>query len=158
MGTPYLKEFNHIVFTNGCFDVLHVGHLEVLKRCRDLAWELEYRDQSKRGLVYVGLNSDASVRSLKGDCRPIVPQKERREMLLALKYVDWVEIFEEETPSRLITDLGPDVIVKGGDYTKEHVIGYGISDVVIVPFVPGRSTTDIIKKVTSHYHVFGEKK
>ncbi len=126
------------VFTNGCFDLLHVGHLRTLQWAR-----------SQGDALVVGVNSDASVRSLgKGPTRPLVPQEERAEMLAGLTCVDYVVIFEEPTPLPLLERLRPEVHVKGGDYRLEDlpesplVLGYG-GQVLITPLVPGRSTTTL---------------
>ena len=120
------------VFTNGCFDILHRGHIELLQYCKSL------------GHVTVGLNSDDSIRRLKGLDRPINKQDDRRLLLLALRCVDDVIIFDDDTPLTLIQSLVPDVIVKGGDYLMENVVGYGIADVEIFKFVEGYSTTAIL--------------
>ena len=130
-----------IVFTNGCFDVLHVGHARYLTAARNLG-----------DLLVVGLNSDRSVCALKGDPRPIVPVGERKELLLSLKPVDFVCIFDEDTPLELIKQVRPDVLVKGGDWPLEKIVG---SDFVAsiggktlsLPYVAGSSTTDIIERI-----------
>jgi rfaE bifunctional protein nucleotidyltransferase chain/domain len=123
-----------IVFTNGCFDVLHRGHIEYLKQSRKLGQRL-----------IVGLNSDASVKRLKGDGRPVNNQDDRRAILLALRFVDQVEIFEEDTPLELIKRINPDVITKGGDYQPEQVVGHNLAqETVIIPFLDGYSSTRII--------------
>ncbi len=122
------------IFTNGCMDCLHVGHIRLLEYCKSL------------GYVIVGLNSDASVRALKGSTRPINNEIDRKEMLLALKYVDEVIIFDELTPYELIKQIQPDVIVKGGDYKPEDVVGNDISKVIIFNYIDGYSTTNIINK------------
>lgn len=125
-----------IVFTNGCFDVLHRGHIEYLKKSQQLGTKL-----------IVGLNSDASVRRLKGSSRPINNQDDRRAMLLALRFVDQVEIFEEDTPLELITRINPDIITKGGDYQPEQVVGFAlVKQTVIIPFLNGYSSTRIINE------------
>ena len=125
-----------IVFTNGCFDVLHRGHIEYLKKSQQLGTKL-----------IVGLNSDASVRRLKGSGRPINNQDDRRAMLLALRFVDQVEIFEEDTPLELITRINPDIITKGGDYQPEQVVGFAlVKQTVIIPFLNGYSSTRIINE------------
>ena len=122
-----------IVFTNGCFDVLHRGHIEYLKASKALGTRL-----------IVGLNSDASVKKLKPG-RPINNQEDRRAVLLALRCVDQVEIFEEDTPLELIRYINPDVITKGGDYKPEQVVGFGlVPQTVIIPFLDGYSSTRII--------------
>ena len=123
-----------IVFTNGCFDVLHRGHIEYLKQSRKLGTRL-----------VVGLNSDASVKRLKGESRPINNQDDRRAMLLALRWVDEVIIFDEPTPLQLIHRLKPHIITKGGDYRPEQVLGFTlVKRVVIIPFLDGYSSTRII--------------
>jgi D-beta-D-heptose 7-phosphate kinase/D-beta-D-heptose 1-phosphate adenosyltransferase len=126
------------VFTNGCFDLLHGGHLALLEEAR-----------SAGDLVVVGINSDSGVRALKGEGRPIVPQDERAEVLAALRFVDLVVVFDEPTPRELVTALRPDVLVKGGDYTPDSVVGRDEVEswggrVVIVPLVAGRSTRGIV--------------
>ena len=132
-----------IVFTNGCFDLLHVGHITLLEDCRRFGSKL-----------VLGLNADASVCRLKGPTRPIVSERERARVMAALAAVDAVVLFEEDTPLELIRALKPDVLVKGGDYTIETVVGH--EDVIasggrieIVPTVEGFSTTNIVKKLTA---------
>lgn len=120
-----------IVFTNGCFDVLHRGHIEYLEKSRALGDKL-----------IVGLNSDASVRKLKPD-RPINNQDDRRAVLLALRCVDEVIIFDEPTPFELIQRISPDIITKGGDYSPDQVVGVA-KQTVIIPFLDGYSSTRII--------------
>jgi rfaE bifunctional protein nucleotidyltransferase chain/domain len=132
-----------IVFTNGCFDILHRGHIELLARCRDLG------DQ-----VVVGLNADASVRRLKGPHRPVSDQLSRAEVLAALSFIDAVIIFEEDTPFALIAQIKPDVLVKGGDYKISEIVGAEIvkengGKVKIIPFIDGYSTTSIINRLQS---------
>jgi D-beta-D-heptose 7-phosphate kinase/D-beta-D-heptose 1-phosphate adenosyltransferase len=125
------------VFTNGCFDVLHVGHV----RC--LQWARAQGDK-----LVVGLNSDASVRRLKGETRPVFPQAERREMLLALKCVDEVIVFYEDTPLELIRRLRPDVLVKGADYAGKAIAGAElVKEVRLCPLVAGRSTTGTLARL-----------
>jgi D-beta-D-heptose 7-phosphate kinase/D-beta-D-heptose 1-phosphate adenosyltransferase len=119
------------VFTNGCFDILHRGHIEYLK------------EAAKIGSLVVGLNSDASVRRLKGETRPINNQEDRKAMLLALRYVDEVIIFDEDTPLELIKRIDPDVVVKGGDYKPDQVVSGG-KPVIIMPMLNGYSTTKMI--------------
>ena len=123
------------VFTNGCFDILHRGHIELLKFCKSL------------GEVTVGLNSDKSVKKLKGLKRPIFTEEDRKFMLESCKYVDNVVFFDEQTPFKLINSLRPDVVVKGGDYKPQEVVGYGICEVVIFKFVNGYSTTNIVENI-----------
>jgi D-beta-D-heptose 7-phosphate kinase/D-beta-D-heptose 1-phosphate adenosyltransferase len=137
-----LREQNKkIVFSNGCFDILHRGHIEYLTKAK------EFGD-----VLIVGLNSDTSVQRLKGKDRPINSESDRARILDALKPVDYVVIFEEDTPLRLIQTVKPDVLVKGGDYKVEEIVGsefvisYG-GKVEIIPFVEGKSTTKIIQKI-----------
>jgi D-beta-D-heptose 7-phosphate kinase/D-beta-D-heptose 1-phosphate adenosyltransferase len=125
-----------VIFTNGCFDILHRGHLELLKYCKSL------------GRVIVGLNSDISVRILKGEDRPFNSQKDRQFLLESLKFVDEVRIFDEETPYTLIDALKPDIIVKGGDYEPADVVGNDIAEVKIFNFIDGYSTTKTIQSLT----------
>ena len=124
-----------IVFTNGCFDIIHVGHIKLLEFCASL------------GQVIVGLNSDESVKRLKGVSRPINNQVDRKEVLSAIKFVGEVVIFDEDTPYSLIKKIRPDIIVKGGDYLAENVIGSDISEIRIFPFLSGKSTTNLISNL-----------
>jgi D-beta-D-heptose 7-phosphate kinase/D-beta-D-heptose 1-phosphate adenosyltransferase len=123
-----------LVFTNGCFDILHVGHIRYLQASKALGTRL-----------VVGLNSDASVRRIKGSDRPINSQEDRAEVLRALACVDEVVIFDEDTPYELIRNLQPDVITKGGDYAEEDVVGRDLAKVVIIPYTVNKSTTRIIE-------------
>lgn len=131
--------YSRVVFCNGCFDVLHLGHLRVLAHAREIA--------GQRGAVVVGINSDQSVKRLKGDDRPIFSQEERGTMLVALRYVDHVISFEEDTPLELIRELRPDMIVKGGDYQGKKIVGQEIAPVSIVPLADGFSTSSIIERM-----------
>jgi D-beta-D-heptose 7-phosphate kinase/D-beta-D-heptose 1-phosphate adenosyltransferase len=136
-----------IAFTNGCFDILHVGHVQYLREAR-----------KKGDLLILGLNSDASVRAIKGEKRPLVPQGERAEVVASLMSVDYVTVFDETTPLKLIEYLRPDILVKGGDWKEEAVVGgdavrsWG-GKVVIVPMTEGASTTDILKKIRRVYGI-----
>ncbi len=136
-----LKKYdNVIVFTNGCFDILHKGHITYLSEARELG---DY--------LIVGLNSDRSVTQIKGPERPINNQCFRSEKLLELNSVDDVIIFDEDTPQNLIKELQPNILVKGGDYKKNEIVGAREvekkgGEVVILPLVPGYSTTEIIKE------------
>lgn len=132
---------DRIVFTNGCFDVLHKGHVQLLAKAAD-----------EGNRLIVGLNADASIKRLKGLERPIQGQESRALILASLQFVDAVVIFEEDTPLNLINFLKPDVIVKGGDYTENEIIGAkevreNGGEVVIVPLVPDESTTSIVEKI-----------
>ena len=135
------KQNKKVVFTNGCFDIFHVGHSRYL------------RETSKLGdILVVGLNSDSSVKRLKGEKRPIVTQNERAELLASLEFVSYVVIFEEDTPYNLISKIKPDIITKGGDYNPNDVVGKDIIEsyggkVVICPLIEGKSTTNIIEKI-----------
>jgi len=124
-----------VVFTNGCFDILHRGHFELLKYCRSLG-----------STIIVGLNSDQSVKTLKGDSRPFFSEQDRKFALESCKYVDHVVIFQEETPYNLIKRLKPDIIVKGGDYKKKDVVGHNLAKVKIFKFVKGYSTTKVLEE------------
>ncbi len=132
-----------IVFTNGCFDILHVGHLRYLMEAKKLG-----------DVLVVGLNSDESVARLKGPERPICPEAERMEMLLGLKSVDYVFLFSEDTPEDLICQIKPDILCKGGDWDKSKIIGstfvesYG-GKVKSLNFEIGHSTTNIVEKILS---------
>ena len=127
-----------VVFTNGCFDILHAGHVSVLEFAR-----------SKGDLLVVGLNSDASVKRLKGHSRPVNSQRDRALVLAALESVSAVCIFEEDTPYNLIKLIRPDVLVKGGDYKPTEIVGREFAKKVVrFALLKGRSTTNIIKKVS----------
>ena len=135
----------HTVFTNGCFDILHKGHVQLLEFCKNYKG-VSFGGHSLFPRVVVGLNSDASVKRLKGDSRPINNEKDRSFLLESLKYVDEGIIFAEETPYELIKKIKPDYIVKGGDYKKEDVVGNDLAEVVIYNYIDGYSTTNIINK------------
>jgi len=126
-----------IVFTNGCFDIIHSGHVKLLRECAQLG-----------DFVIVGINSDSSVRKLKGKSRPLNKLKDRIEVLKAIRYVDYVIPFSEITPYNLIKSIKPDFLVKGGDYKENEVVGKEFAGrVVIVDLLKGISTTKIIEKV-----------
>lgn len=126
------------IFTNGCFDILHIGHINLLKYSKSLG---DY--------LIVGLNSDKSIKKIKGNNRPIICENERKLMLESIRWVDEVVIFEEENPLQLIKKIKPNIIVKGGDYTKEQVIGYGLAEIIIFDYINGHSTTKIIENISS---------
>jgi D-beta-D-heptose 7-phosphate kinase/D-beta-D-heptose 1-phosphate adenosyltransferase len=137
-GVP--RDFR-LVFTNGCFDLLHRGHVEYLNQARGLG-----------DALVVGVNTDASVERLKGPGRPVVPQGDRAIVLAGLESVDAVTLFDEDTPRALIAALLPDVLVKGGDYALDEVVGReeveaAGGEVLALPLVPGRSTTDLLGRV-----------
>ncbi|PIQ82098.1 MAG: D-glycero-beta-D-manno-heptose 1-phosphate adenylyltransferase [Candidatus Omnitrophica bacterium CG11_big_fil_rev_8_21_14_0_20_64_10] len=130
-----------IAFTNGCFDLLHVGHLDLLERIK-----------AKADRLIIGINSDASVRRLKGRGRPVLPVRERARMLAALKPVDYVVVFSETTPERVIRTLEPDLLVKGGDWPVDRIAGGPFvrargGRVFSLRLVPGRSTTGLLRKI-----------
>ena len=135
------REGRRLVFTNGCFDLLHPGHVRYLKQARALG-----------DALVVALNSDSSVRALKGAHRPILNQSERAEIIAALESVDYVVVFNDETPRSLIAALLPDVLVKGGDWKIDQIVGRDEVEaaggrVLSLPYVEGSSTTDIIGRI-----------
>ena len=132
-------EYQSIVFTNGCFDVLHRGHVTYLAQARDLG-----------DCLVVGLNSDASVKRLKGENRPVNGESDRAIVLAALSFVDYIILFEEDTPKNLIEQVKPDILVKGGDYQIANIVGADFvtengGKVLTLPFVDGYSSTKIIQ-------------
>jgi len=135
------KKGKKIVFTNGCFDIIHAGHVDYLEKAKKLG-----------DFLVVGLNSDNSVKRLKGNTRPINPQEYRKKVLEGLKAVDLVVIFEEDTPENLIKAIKPDILVKGGDWKIENIVGsdfvksYG-GQVLTIDFIYDISTSKIIKKI-----------
>jgi D-beta-D-heptose 7-phosphate kinase/D-beta-D-heptose 1-phosphate adenosyltransferase len=134
-----------IVFTNGCFDLIHTGHTRYLAKARSFG-----------DILIVAVNSDASVRRIKGEKRPVNPEAERAEVLAALGSVDFVVIFDEPDPHKIISELQPDVLVKGGDWPVEKMIGRDIVEarggkVISVPYIEGASTTGIIEKIVKTY-------
>lgn len=135
------REGKRLVFTNGCFDLLHAGHVRYLRQARSLGDALA-----------VALNSDRSVRALKGERRPVLGERERAEVIAALESVDYVIIFDEETPRDLIASLLPDVLVKGGDWPVEQIVGgeevrRAGGEVLSLPYLEGSSTTAIIERI-----------
>jgi D-beta-D-heptose 7-phosphate kinase/D-beta-D-heptose 1-phosphate adenosyltransferase len=134
-----------VVFTNGCFDLIHPGHVRYLRQARALG-----------DALIVALNSDRSVRELKGDKRPILTETERAEVMNALSSVDFVTIFDESTPREIISALLPDILVKGGDWGVDSIIGReeveaAGGQVLSLPFVDGCSTTDVIQRIAQRY-------
>ena len=131
-----------IVFTNGCFDLLHIGHIRLLDKAKSLG-----------DILIVGLNSDSSVRALKGSKRPLVPEKERAEILSALSSVDYITIFNENTAEKLISSLKPDIYVKGTDYMNNNLLErYTVEnyrgEVILFPLVTTHSSSNLIKKIS----------
>jgi len=134
-----------VVFTNGCFDLLHVGHIRYLEKARGLG-----------DILVVGVNSDQSVRRIKGPFRPILPEDERAEILSGLGCIDYVTLFDELDPLELISSLKPQILVKGGDWTKETTVGKEVVEglggkVIILPFVEGASTSNLIETILKRY-------
>jgi rfaE bifunctional protein nucleotidyltransferase chain/domain len=134
-----------VVFTNGCFDLLHAGHIVYLRQARSLG-----------DILVIGINSDASVQRLKGPERPIMSEAERAGVLEGLEMVDYITIFDEETPHSLISALLPDVLVKGGDWALDQIVGRleveaAGGSVHSLPYLQGASTTDIISRILSRY-------
>ena len=136
-----IKENKKVVFTNGCFDIIHLGHVDYLEKARNLGSRL-----------VVGVNTDASIRRLKGDTRPVQDELSRSRILASFEFVDAVCLFDEEPPYELIKALNPHILVKGNDYSPENIVG---SDIVIsnggrvmtIELVPGYSTSEIINKI-----------
>ena len=148
---PGKRAGKRVVFTNGCFDLLHPGHIQSLEEARSLG-----------DVLIVGLNADASVRELKGVGRPVIPEHERAEILAAMECVDAVVIFNEATPREIIARLLPDVLVKGGDWGSDQIVGREEVEaaggrVVSVPVVSGYSTTEILKKIRESAPADGAK-
>lgn len=142
---PALRKNKTVVFTNGCFDILHVGHITLLTKSRALG-----------DMLIVGLNSDASIRRIKGEKRPIVSEQERAHILAALESVDYVVLFDEDTPIELIKKVRPDILVKGSDYKPEQVVGKDIVEsyggrIQLVDLVAGFSTTNIVEAILKNY-------
>ncbi len=134
-----------VVFTNGCFDILHLGHIRYLKKASSLG-----------DILVVGLNTDRSVRQIKGEKRPIIPQKERAEVLAALEFVDYVVLFDEPDPFSLIEKVKPTILVKGADWPKDKIIGREVVEkvggrVVRIPLVPGVSSSGVIERIIQVY-------
>lgn len=139
------KKGKKVVFTNGCFDILHVGHVRYLKEAKGYG-----------GILIVAVNSDSSVKTIKGAKRPIVSQSERAEVVAALEMVDYVTMFDEDTPYNVIKKLQPDVLIKGGDWTTDKIVGRDIVEarggkVIAIPFIEGASTTGIVERVLERY-------
>ncbi len=139
------KEGKKIVFTNGCFDILHLGHIRYLSEAKKLG-----------DFLIVAINSDSSVRRIKGNKRPIIDEKARAEIIAALEFVDMVIIFSEDTPYNIIKRLKPDILVKGGDWKEDEIVGADIvkksgGKVLTIPYITGYSTTSIVEKIKKLY-------
>jgi len=141
----FLIEKKKVVFTNGCFDLIHAGHVDYLTKARELG-----------DVLIVGLNSDKSVRNIKGDKRPILKEKERAFIISSLRPVDYVVLFDEDTPANLIAEIIPDILVKGADWSIENIIGREVveangGEVKTISFVNDQSTSKIIKSILDKY-------
>ncbi len=135
------REGKRIAFTNGCFDLLHAGHLEYLERIK-----------RKADVLIVAVNSDSSIRRIKGSSRPIVPEKERARLVASLKPVDVVTIFSEPTPLKVIEAIRPDLLAKGGDWSRQRIVGREIVEssggkVLVIPYLKGHSTTRLLQRI-----------
>lgn len=135
------KNGKSVVFTNGCFDLLHRGHVHILREARACG-----------DLLIVGINSDRSVKSIKGPSRPILPQTDRVELIAAMEMVDYVVLFDESDPYQVIAAIKPTVLAKGGDWSAEKIVGADIvaqngGRVAVIPYLPGSSTTEIIERI-----------
>lgn len=138
------RQGKKVVFTNGCFDLLHAGHVWLFKEAKKLG-----------DILIVAVNSDASLRRLKGPKRPVFPLKERLEILAAIEFIDVLTVFPQDTPQKIIALLRPDVLVKGGDWPLDQVVGRREVEesggrVVLIPYIKGLSTTELIKKISSY--------
>ncbi len=142
---PLRKKGKKIAFTNGCFDILHIGHIRYLREAKKTA-----------DILVLAINSDASVKKIKGEKRPLVPQEDRAEIMAALEFIDFVTIFDETTPLELINLLKPDVLIKGGDWAQDKVVGrdeikkWG-GKLTLIPEINGKSTTSIVDKIRQIY-------
>lgn len=140
-----IRKKGRIVFTNGCFDLIHIGHISYLRRAKAIG-----------DFLWIGINSDSSVRLIKGDNRPIITELDRIEILSSFRFVDFITLFNDATPLKLIKQIKPDILVKGGDYTEETVVGSNFVNhisgkTVILPLVSGKSSTLIIEKIRKLY-------
>jgi rfaE bifunctional protein nucleotidyltransferase chain/domain len=140
-SNKWKQDGDKIVFTNGCFDLVHRGHIEVLANTADLGDRL-----------IIGLNSDSSIQKLKGENRPIMDENSRAILLASLQFIDAIVLFSEDTPQKLIETIVPDILAKGGDYKVEEIAGHEVvlqngGEVILVPFIDGFSTTNIVDKI-----------
>jgi D-glycero-beta-D-manno-heptose 1-phosphate adenylyltransferase len=145
LSEQWKNEGKKLVFTNGCFDLIHAGHLDYLSKASDLG-----------DRFIIAVNSDASVRRLKGEGRPVKDEKSRLELLASLFFVDAVFLFQEDTPLHVISQLIPDILVKGGDYKENEIVGADMvkkngGKVVVLPFLEGYSSTILEKKIIDNY-------
>ena len=142
---PLQQQGKKIVFTNGCFDILHAGHVDIFQQARNLG-----------DALVIAVNSDISIKKIKGEKRPVVPQAQRMQVLAALEAIDYVVIFDEENPLKIIKELQPDILVKGGDWPVETIVGREIVEkkggkVLSIPLMEGISTTNIIEEVKKRF-------
>ena len=133
-----------VVFTNGCYDLLHIGHIQCFQESKALG-----------DILIVALNSDSSIRALKGPSRPIIPEEERAEIIAAMENVDYITIFDQADPLKVISTVKPDVLVKGGDWSIDTIVGRDVVEsyggtVVALPMIPGVSTSRLIENIVSH--------
>lgn len=145
----YRETAKKVVFTNGCFDILHAGHVDYLTKAKQLG-----------DILIVGINSDFSVKNIKGELRPIIPEGERALLVGSLKPVDYVTLFDENTPGTLISELIPDILVKGADWSIENIVGRDVvenngGEVKTINFVNDQSTSKIIQKILDRYSADG---
>jgi D-beta-D-heptose 7-phosphate kinase/D-beta-D-heptose 1-phosphate adenosyltransferase len=139
--TRLQKAGKKVVFTNGCFDLLHLGHVSLFKKAKSMG-----------DILIVAINSDKSLSCFKGPKRPLISEKDRAKLLLSLKSIDYVVVFNEHTPKELLSELRPDVLVKGGDYKLSEIIGREyVKKVYRFPFVKGKSTTNLINLIVKRY-------
>jgi D-beta-D-heptose 7-phosphate kinase/D-beta-D-heptose 1-phosphate adenosyltransferase len=135
------KSGKKVVFTNGCFDLLHLGHINLFKKAKSMG-----------DILIVAINSDKSLSCIKGPKRPLVGEKDRAKLLLSLKPVDYVVVFNEQTPKKILSQLQPDILVKGGDYKLSEIVGREyVKKVYRFPFVKGKSTTNLINLIVERY-------
>ncbi len=137
------RQGKKVVFTNGCFDLLHAGHIWLFSQAKKMG-----------AILVVAVNSDSSLRRLKGRLRPVFPLKERLEILAAIEFIDFLTVFNQDTPQRIISLLRPDILVKGGDWPPDQIVGRKEVEasggkVVLIPYLPGLSTTSFLKKIAS---------
>ncbi len=145
LRAQWRAEGKKVVFTNGCFDIIHIGHVKILEAAKKLG-----------DILVIGLNSDSSTQSIKGPKRPVIPEEERAQLLLALKSVDFVTLFDENTPHEIIKALVPDILVKGKDYELKDIVGRETVEnnggkVVRVPLIDGKATTHIIARIKERF-------
>ena len=139
------RQGKKIVFTNGCFDILHAGHVDIFQQARNLG-----------EVLVVAVNSDISIKKIKGEKRPVIPQAQRMQVLAAVEAIDYVVVFDEETPFKIIKELQPDILIKGGDWPVETIVGKEIVEkkggkVLSIRLMEGISTTNIIEEIKKRF-------